>query len=187
MEWSWKLNGWKREKKRCWNSTTESGVSQDQEKGPMQLAYSKYLVFHLTCMALKKVRLRSLLKFKLHSANSANSRCHPRQKTCIMKFLYCCLFTFQQMQNRENANVWHLCISRTTVPVWWMGDSQTNNNRTTLFILKYVEPFTRNGLSSKSFTIPVVSEWDCEVQSSDSTQDFLASPGIDLSVQPKAT
>jgi hypothetical protein len=51
-----------------------------------------------------------------------------------------------------------------------------NNIRAKWFFLKYVKSFTRNRLSSKTFTIPVVSEWDCEVKSSDSTQAFLASP-----------
>lgn len=130
---------------------------------------------------MKKVRLRSLLKFKLLSAHSANSRCHPRQKTQIIKLLYCCLFTFQQIQNRKNAKVWHCSlISRTTVPGLQGWTPNTNNNKANLFIFKYAEPFTRNGLSSKSFTIPVVPKLEHEVKSSDSTQAFLASPGIDL-------
>lgn len=58
---------------------------------------------------------------------------------------------------------------------------------TELFIREYVEPLQEMDSAAASFTIPVVSEWENEVQSSDSTQAFLASPGADLSVQPTAT
>lgn len=34
------------------------------------------------------------------------------------------------------------------------GDPKTNTNRAELFILKYMEPVTRNGLSSKRFYNP---------------------------------
>lgn len=52
------------------------------------------------------------------------------------------------------------------------GWPPNQQQQTKPFILEYVEPFTRNGWSSKNFIIPVVFEWDFEVQHSDSAQDI---------------
>lgn len=133
--------------------------------------------------------IRSLLKFKLHSANSANSRCHPRQKTCRIKLLDYCLLTFQQVQNRENCKCLTLLPHKQDSHAGMVeGEPQTNNNRAELFIFKSSEAIYKKWTLQQTF---LQSRWSLNrnTQSSPMTQPqaFLASSETDYSLQPRAT
>lgn len=98
------------------------------------------------------------------------------------------LIYFPANAEETKCECWMLLLqTRITVLGLWRGTPKPTLTELNYLFLNTWSQLQEMDSAAKGFTIPVVSEWEFEVKSSDSTQVFLASPGTYLSVQPRAT